>query len=160
MKEISSLKIWTTTFDKVKTNVDDLQVLKDFYIEGEATENEIDEQHSKTLKLVEDLEFKNMLGLKEDQFDAILKINAGAGGTESQDWAEMLMRMYIRWSEKNNFKVKEISYLVGDDAGIKSVTFEISGEFAYGYLKGESGVHRLVRLSPFDTAPDQYLLIS
>ena len=109
-------------------------------------------QYKKTLQLIEDLEFTNMLSQEEDPFDAILKINAGAGGTESQDWAEMLMRMYIRWGEKNKYQVREVGYLAGDDAGIKSVTLEFKGEFAYGYLKGESGVHRLVRLSPFDTA--------
>jgi peptide chain release factor 2 len=127
-----------------------LTVLSDFYNEGEATEKDVEEQYNKTLKLLEDLEFKNMLRDDEDELGAILKINAGAGGTESQDWAEMLMRMYIRWGELNNYAVREISYLQGDDAGIKSVTLEITGDYAYGYLKSESGVHRLVRLSPFD----------
>jgi len=102
--------------------------------------------------LVEELEFLQMLGGKEDKFNAILKINPGAGGTESQDWAEMLMRMYIRWGEKNGFKVKELDYQEGDVAGIKSVSLEFDGDFAFGYLKGENGVHRLVRLSPFDSA--------
>ncbi len=125
-------------------------VLFDFYNEGEATEKDVEEQYYKTLQLVEDLEFKNMLRDEEDEFGAILKINAGAGGTESQDWAEMLMRMYIRWGERNRYSVREASYLQGDDAGIKSVTLEFTGDFAYGYLKSESGVHRLVRLSPFD----------
>jgi peptide chain release factor 2 len=127
-----------------------LTVLSDFYNEGEANEKDVVEQYDKTLKLLEDLEFKNMLRDKEDELGAILKINAGAGGTESQDWAEMLMRMYIRWGELNNYSVREISYLQGDDAGIKSVTLEFTGDYAYGYLKSESGVHRLVRLSPFD----------
>jgi peptide chain release factor 2 len=100
--------------------------------------------------MVDDLEFRNMLRNEEDKMGAILKINSGAGGTESQDWAEMLMRMYIRWGERNNYAVKEISFLEGDDAGIKSVTLEFDGEYAYGYLRAESGVHRLVRLSPYD----------
>ncbi len=134
----------------MKSNTDDLMVLFDFYNEGEATEKDVEEQYYKTLQLVEDLEFKNMLRDEEDEFGAILKINAGAGGTESQDWAEMLMRMYIRWGERNSYNVREASYLQGDDAGIKSVTLEFTGDFAYGYLKSESGVHRLVRLSPFD----------
>jgi peptide chain release factor 2 len=127
-----------------------LTVIVDFHDEGEASEADIEEQYNKSLKLVEDLEFRNMLGNKEDELGALLKINAGAGGTESQDWAEMLMRMYIRWGERNNFEVKEVGFLQGDDAGIKSVILEFTGDFAYGYLKGESGVHRLVRLSPFD----------
>lgn len=123
----------------------------DFYKEGEATEEEIDKQYASTLGLVEDLEFRNMLRSEEDRMGAILKINSGAGGTESQDWAQMLMRMYIRWGERNNYAVREVSYLEGDDAGIKSVTLEFDGEYAYGYLRAENGVHRLVRLSPFDS---------
>jgi peptide chain release factor 2 len=123
----------------------------DFYQEDEATEEEVIKQYEKTVQLIEDLEFKNMLGEEEDPLGAILRINAGAGGTESQDWAEMLMRMYIRWGERNDFKVKEISYLSGEGAGIKSVTLEFEGEYAYGYLKSENGVHRLVRISPFDS---------
>jgi peptide chain release factor 2 len=126
-------------------------VLFDFYEEDEATEEEVDAQYKKTLELIEDLEFKNMLGSEEDPLGAILKINPGAGGTESMDWAEMLMRMYIRWGERNNFKVKEIAYLAGDEAGVKSVTLEFEGDYAYGYLKGENGVHRLVRISPYDS---------
>ncbi len=151
LKQISGLKFWTTAFGKVKTGVEDLQVLFDFMQEGEATEQEVDRQYEKALELIEDLEFKNMLGKEEDPLGAILKINAGAGGTESQDWVEMLMRMYIRWGERNNYKVKEVSYLAGDDAGVKSVTLEFEGEYAYGYLKSENGVHRLVRISPFDS---------
>jgi peptide chain release factor 2 len=125
--------------------------LFDFYGEGESTEIEIDNQYQKTLKQIEDLEFKNMLGAEEDPLGAIVKINSGAGGTESQDWTEMLMRMYIRYGERNNYKVKEISYLAGEEAGIKSVTLEFEGDYAYGYLKSENGVHRLVRISPFDS---------
>ena len=135
----------------MKTSLDDLQVLMDFQKEGEASESEVDEQYEKSLQLVEELEFRNMLGREEDVLGAILKINAGAGGTESQDWTEMLMRMYIRWGERNGYSVREMSYLAGDDAGIKSVTLEFEGEYAYGYLKSENGVHRLVRISPFDS---------
>jgi len=123
----------------------------DFYKEGEATEEDLDKAYADVLTRVEDLEFRNMLRNEEDKLGAILKINSGAGGTESQDWAQMLMRMYIRWGERNDYKVKELSYLEGDDAGIKSVTLELEGEYAYGYLKAENGVHRLVRLSPFDS---------
>lgn len=126
-------------------------MLFDFFEEGEAEESELDKQYALTVEKIEDLEFKNMLGEEEDSLGAILKINAGAGGTESQDWAEMLMRMYIRWGERNDYKVKEISYLAGEEAGIKSVTLEFDGQYAYGYLKSENGVHRLVRISPFDS---------
>ncbi|HLO58193.1 MAG TPA: peptide chain release factor 2 [Bacteroidales bacterium] len=151
LKDISTLKSWTTGYHQLKKDVDDLTVLFDFYKEGEATEEEIDKQYASTLGLVEDLEFRNMLRSEEDRMGAILKINSGAGGTESQDWAQMLMRMYIRWGERNNYAVREVSYLEGDDAGIKSVTLEFDGEYAYGYLRAENGVHRLVRLSPFDS---------
>jgi peptide chain release factor 2 len=123
----------------------------EFFNEGEATEKDVTDQYNATLKLIEDLEFRNMLSSEEDILGAILKINPGAGGTESQDWALMLMRMYIRWGERNNYNVREIHYLPGDEAGIKSVTLEFTGEYAYGYLKSENGVHRLVRLSPFDS---------
>ncbi|NJK86404.1 MAG: peptide chain release factor 2 [Bacteroidales bacterium] len=114
-------------------------------------ESDIDAQYAEAEKSIEELEFRNMLGKEEDIMGAILKINAGAGGTESQDWAQMLMRMYIRWGERNGYSVKEIAFLSGDDAGIKSVTLEFTGEYAYGYLKSENGVHRLVRISPFDS---------
>ena len=123
----------------------------DFYKEGEATEEEIDNNYASVLSVVEDLEFRNMLRNEEDKMGAILKINSGAGGTESQDGAQMVMRMYIRWGERNDYKVREVSFLEGDDAGIKSVTLEFEGDFAYGYLRAENGVHRLVRLSPFDS---------
>lgn len=136
----------------METAVEDLKVLVEFHAEGEADEKEVDEQFSMAMNLTEALETKNMLQNEEDALGAILKINPGAGGTESTDWAEMLMRMYIRYGERNNFKVKELHYLPGDEAGIKSVTLEFTGDYAYGYLKGESGVHRLVRLSPFDAA--------
>ncbi len=123
-----------------------------FFEEGDATEAELDHQFEKTLLLVENIEFKNMLSGKEDKLGAIVHINPGAGGTESQDWAEMLMRMYIRWGERNNYKVKEVDFQEGEVAGIKSVSLEFEGDYAFGYLKSESGVHRLVRLSPFDAA--------
>lgn len=123
----------------------------DFFNEGEATEKDVTDQYNAVLQLIEELEFRNMLSSEEDILGAILKINPGAGGTESQDWAIMLMRMYIRWGERNNYDVREIYYLPGDEAGIKSVTLEFTGDYAYGYLKSENGVHRLVRLSPFDS---------
>ena len=125
-------------------------MINDFFKEGEATEEEVDKQYNNCLELIEDLEVRNMLQKEEDQLGAILKINSGAGGTESNDWAAMLMRMYLRWAERNNYKVKELDYQAGDEVGIKSVTLEIEGERAYGYLKSENGVHRLVRISPFN----------
>lgn len=134
------------------SSLDDLTVLQEYYLAKEIEESELDEATQKALKEIEDLEFKNMLGAEEDRLGAILTINAGAGGTESQDWAEMLMRMYMRWAEKNNYKITLVDEQQGDVAGIKSSTIELTGDFAYGYLKGESGVHRLVRLSPFDSA--------
>ena len=151
LKSIKEKKTWTKRFDKVKTGFDDLEVLFEFFIEGEATEEELDNQYTTSQKLIEDLEFFKMLSGKEDKLSAILQINPGAGGTESQDWAQMLMRMYIRWGERNNYKVKELDFQLADVAGIKSVSLEFDGEFAFGYLKGENGVHRLVRLSPFDS---------
>jgi peptide chain release factor 2 len=132
--------------------VEDLTVLYDYYNEGEAEESDVDQQYEISLSLIENLELRNMLRNDEDALGAILKINPGAGGTESQDWAEMLMRMYIRYGERNNYKVREVDYLPGEEAGIKSVTLEFTGDFAYGYLKSENGVHRLVRLSPYDSA--------
>lgn len=131
---------------------EDLKEWKEFYDSGDCKEEEIGVYLSDFDKIVEDLETKNMLRNEEDRLSAIITINAGAGGTESCDWAEMLMRMYLRYAERNNFKAHEVDYQDGDVAGIKSVTLEIEGEFAYGYLKGENGVHRLVRLSPFDSA--------
>ena len=127
-------------------------MLLEFFEAGEATEKEVDKQFYKTLKLVEDLEFKNMLSREEDKLSAIININSGAGGTESQDWALMLMRMYVRWGERNKVKIKVLDQQDGEVAGIKSVSLEFEGEYAFGYLKGENGVHRLVRLSPFDSA--------
>ena len=129
----------------------DLEVLLEFHKEGDATPKEVDTQYHKALTAVEKLEFKNMLSEEGDDMPAVLQITAGAGGTESCDWAAMLMRMYLMWSEKNGFKVKELNYQEGDVAGIKTVTLEIDGEYAFGWLKGENGVHRLVRISPFDS---------
>lgn len=151
MKKISTIKSWTNSFQEIKNQLEDLQVLYTFYESGESTIEEIESQYQTVISSIEKLEFRNMLGAEEDVLGAILKINAGAGGTESQDWAEMLMRMYIRWSEKNNYSVKEVSYLAGEGAGVKSVTIEITGDYAYGYLRSENGVHRLVRISPFDS---------
>jgi peptide chain release factor 2 len=142
---LSTLKKWTTDFSSLASELEDLKVVFDFYTAGET-----DQAYKKVLKLVEELEFRNMLRNDEDEMGAILKINSGAGGTESQDWAQMMMRMYIRWGERNDYQVKEISCQEGDNAGIKSVTLEFTGDYAYGYLKAENGVHRLVRLSPFD----------
>lgn len=135
----------------MEESIEDLQTLYEFYKEGEATEQELERQYEKTLQVLEDLEFKNMLQLEEDSLSAVLQITAGAGGTESCDWASMLMRMYLMYAEKQNFKVRELNMQEGDVAGIKTVTLEIDGEFAFGYLKGENGVHRLVRISPFDS---------
>lgn len=129
---------------------EDLQVIFDFYREGEASEEEVDRQYDLSLSLIEELEVRNMLQKEEDQLGAILKINSGAGGTESNDWAAMLMRMYLRWAERNEYKVRQLDFLPGDEVGVKSVTLEIEGERAYGYLKSENGVHRLVRISPFN----------
>jgi peptide chain release factor 2 len=131
--------------------LEDTQVLFDFWQSGDATEAEMQEQFDLCVNAIEGLELKNMLKTKEDQLPAVMQITAGAGGTESCDWAYMLMRMYLMWAEKNGYKVTEQDYQEGEVAGIKSVTIEISGEFAYGYLKGENGVHRLVRISPFDS---------
>lgn len=130
--------------------MEDLVVVNDFFKDGEATEEELDNQYAETLSLVEKLEVRNMLRKEEDRLGAILKINSGAGGTESNDWAAMLLRMYLRWAEKNGYKTKQLDFLEGDEVGVKSVTVEIEGDHAYGYLKSENGVHRLVRISPFN----------
>lgn len=151
LKVISNKKNWTKAFSDSSAIVDDLQVLYDFSKDGEASEEEVMSQFKKATTSIEELEFRNMLSNEEDGLSAVLQITAGAGGTESCDWASMLMRMYIMWAEKNNNKVTLLSKLDGDAAGIKSVTLEIDGEFAFGFLKGENGVHRLVRISPFDS---------
>ena len=150
MLSIKGKKTWTTAFKQVSDSCDDMQVMGEFFETGDASEEEMLAQIELTTKLVEELEFKNMLRNESDSFDAVLSINAGAGGVEAQDWAEMLMRMYIRYAERNNYKVAISNSLDGEGAGIKSVTMQVEGEFAYGYLKSETGVHRLVRVSPFN----------
>lgn len=150
MRYLRSLKAWVEDYLKANTAVEDLQVLFDFHKEGEATEEEVDEQYAEVVEMVEALELKNMLRSEEDKLGAVLKINSGAGGTEANDWADMLLRMYLRWCEKEGFKVTQTNFVEGDEVGVKSVTIQVEGEFAYGFLKGENGVHRLVRLSPFN----------
>jgi len=150
MKKVRSVKVWTDGFDAVNQMIEDFTVLYEFFEAKEATEAEVDKAYNETIEAVEKLEAKNMLRSEEDHLGAVLKINAGAGGTESNDWAEMLFRMYTRYAEKNGYKVKVADMQDGDEAGIKSCTLEIEGEYAYGYLKSENGVHRLVRLSPFN----------
>ncbi len=151
MKFIQSKKQWVDDYTEAETLVGDLEVLLEFMEAGEVTETEVDTQHQKALNALENLEFKNMLSEEGDELTAVLQITAGAGGTESCDWASMLMRMYMMWSEKSGYKVRELNYQEGDVAGIKTVTLEIEGDFAFGWLKGENGVHRLVRISPFDS---------
>ncbi len=144
-------KNWVREYESARELLDDALVLQEFAEMGEATPEEVERKFEEARKAVSDLELKSTLNKEEDQLDAILTINSGAGGTESCDWASMLMRMYIMWGEKNGYKVRELDRQDGDVAGIKSVSLEFSGPFAYGYLKGESGVHRLVRISPFDS---------
>ena len=151
MKEIRSKKVWTESFDAVRESVDDVETLNEFYQADEVGEDEMQRAYEKALKLVDELEFKKMLSGEEDQLSAMLEINPGAGGTESQDWADMLNRMYIMWGESHGYKVRQVNYQPGDTAGIQSATLEIEGDFAYGNLKSEIGVHRLVRISPFDS---------
>ncbi|WP_156101258.1 peptide chain release factor 2 [Salegentibacter sp. Hel_I_6] len=151
MRELNVEKQWVDEFEKAQTLVDDLEVLYEFYKEDEASEEDVLDKNKQVLELIEELEFKNMLSEEGDKLSAVLQITAGAGGTESCDWAEMLMRMYLMWAEKRKFKIKELNYQAGDVAGIKTVTLEIEGDFAFGWLKGENGVHRLVRISPFDS---------
>ena len=143
--------MWTDAFDKVSKLMDDLDVLNEFHEAGDVGEEELDREFEKAATAVEELEFKKMLSKEEDQLSAVIEINPGAGGTESQDWADMLNRMYIMWGEKSGYKVAQIDYQSGDVAGIKSATLELEGPFAYGKLKSEIGVHRLVRISPFDS---------
>ena len=142
---------WLDLYTDVKTKVEDFAVLFDFWKEGEATEEEVKEAYDAALKAAEEAEFKSTLNKPEDEMPAILQINSGAGGTESQDWAEMLLRMYRMYGEKQGWGVTELDYQEGDGAGIKSATLQFDGPFAYGFLKAESGVHRLVRISPFDS---------
>ncbi len=162
MKKVKAIKKWLDGYQAVRTAADELQLAFDFYKEEMVTEDEVDKGYQEAIKLIEDLELKNMLRQKEDPMDAVLKINSGAGGTEAQDWAQMLMRMYQRWAEAHDYKVSIANLQDGDEAGIKSVTMQVEGqrvgdgtsgmggEFAYGYLKSENGVHRLVRVSPYN----------
>ena len=150
MKKVKDLQSWIDGYKQVKALADELQLAMDFYKEELVTEQEVDDNYAKAIAAVESLELKNMLREEADEMDCVLKINSGAGGTESQDWASMLMRMYMRWGEDNNYKVTVANLQDGDEAGIKQVTMEIEGPFAYGYLKGKNGVHRLVRVSPYN----------
>ena len=151
MKKVKGIEKWIVGYKQARQQADELQLAFDFYKDELVTEQEVDDDYQKAVATIEDLELKNMLRQKEDPMDCVLKINSGAGGTESQDWAQMLMRMYMRWAEANGHKVTISTLQAGDEAGIKSVTMEIEGgEYAYGYLKSENGVHRLVRVSPFN----------
>ena len=150
MKLVKGLEKWIKGYESVQTLADELATAFEFYKEELVTEEEVDEIYARAMAEIEDLELKNMLRKEEDSMDAVLKINSGAGGTEAQDWAQMLMRMYLQWADRNGYKVRIANVLEGDDAGIKSCTIEIEGEYAYGYLKSENGVHRLVRVSPYN----------
>jgi len=151
MRKIREKKIWTDAYAAIESIMGDLEVLVEFQEMGEATSEEVHQQYEKLIEAVEELEFKNMLQNEEDKLGCVLEINAGAGGTESCDWAEMLMRMYLMWGEKNGMSISELDRQDGEVAGIKSVSLEFRGDFAFGYLKGENGVHRMVRISPFDS---------
>jgi len=151
MKVLRTKKKWVDEYNSIAAAVNDLEVLVEFNREGDVTDEEVEEQYQNTLPLLEAIEFRNMLSEEGDNLGAVLQITAGAGGTESCDWASMLMRMYLMWADKHGYKVKELNYQDGDVAGVKTVTLEIDGEYAFGYLKGENGVHRLVRISPFDS---------
>jgi peptide chain release factor 2 len=150
MREIKAMKYWTNPYEVLLNQYNDLETLNEFYLAGDVSEVEILKEYQSTLKTLEELEYKKMLSNEEDSLSAIVEINPGAGGTESNDWAAMLMRMYIMWGEKNGYTVREISYQPGEVAGVKFVSLGIEGEFAYGHLKSEIGVHRLVRDSPFN----------
>ena len=151
MRQIRELKFWTLGFDQLNQLMGDLETIWEFYDVNEASEEEVDAEGAKLEEKLAELEFRKMMSDEGDNFAAVIEINAGAGGTESQDWASMLMRMYIMWAEKNGFKIREVDHNDGDTAGIKSVVMEVEGEYAYGNLKSENGVHRLVRISPFDS---------
>lgn len=151
LKQLRSKKKWVEEFEEIHKEFEDLQVLVEFSKEDPDSEKEVEDIFPKLLEKIENLEFKNMLSSEGDKLSAVLQITAGAGGTESCDWASMLMRMYIMWAEKQGYSVRELNFQEGDVAGVKTVTLEIDGEFAFGYLKGENGVHRLVRISPFDS---------
>lgn len=150
LKKLSSERFWVDAFSEITAGADDLDVLIEFAKEDSSVESDVESAFGSLLEKVEDLELRNMLGEEGDSLGALLKINSGAGGTESNDWSAMLMRMYVRWGERNNYKVTVTDLLEGDEAGIKSVTLQFEGDYAFGYLKGESGVHRLVRISPFN----------
>lgn len=150
MKKVKGLQTWIDGYKEVRTLVDELELSFDFFKDELVTEQEVDDAYNKAQTAVEELELKNMLRSEADQMDCVLKINSGAGGTESQDWASMLMRMYMRWSESNGYRLSVANHQEGDEAGIKTVTMNIEGPYAYGYLKGENGVHRLVRVSPYN----------
>ena len=151
VKNLRSKKKWVEDYEKAIVLTDELQLAFEFHKEGELTVDELDEQFRLTNSFIENIEFKNMLSDEADPLSAVIQITAGAGGTESCDWAEMLMRMYMMWAEKEGYKIKELNFQKGEAAGIKTVTLEIEGDYAFGYLKGENGVHRLVRISPFDS---------
>ncbi|HLO45648.1 MAG TPA: peptide chain release factor 2 [Leadbetterella sp.] len=151
VKEIQTLKNWTEYYEEAETSISDLETLHEFYQMDEVTEEEIKAEGKKTETIIEELELKKMLSNEEDQFSAVIEINSGAGGTESQDWASMLYRMYLMWAQKHKYKVTQIDWQDGDGAGIKSASMQIDGPMAYGFLKSENGVHRLVRISPFDS---------
>ena len=151
MKTLRTLKKWVSDYDNLIQKNEDLEVLLDFFKTDDVSEKEVMTHYETILSDLEDVEFRNMLSDEGDSLSAVIQITAGAGGTESCDWAEMLMRMYLMWSEKQGFKIKELNHQAGDVVGIKTVTLEIEGDFAFGWLKGENGVHRLVRISPFDS---------
>lgn len=151
VRTIRSKKKWVEGYQNAQSNAEELQILMEFFAEGDASEEDVQNQYDATVEIVEDLEFRNMLSDEGDSLSAVVQITAGAGGTESCDWAAMLMRMYLMWGEKSGYKIKELNFQAGDVAGIKTVTLEFEGEFSFGYLKGENGVHRLVRISPFDS---------
>ncbi|MEO3231574.1 peptide chain release factor 2 [Parabacteroides merdae] len=150
MKKVKELKKWIELYNEVHAAAEELQLAYDYVKEGIVSEEEVDEAYGNAIQLVESLEFRNMLRQEADQMSCVLKINSGAGGTESQDWASMLLRMYTRWAEANGYKISVANYQEGDEAGIKTATLNIEGDYAYGYLKGENGVHRLVRVSPYN----------
>ncbi|WP_417357480.1 peptide chain release factor 2 [Flavobacterium sp.] len=151
VRNLRSKKKWVEDYEKGNAMAEELQIIYEFFKEGDATEEELDNQYNQTIAHIENLEFKNMLSDEGDSLSAVLQITAGAGGTESCDWASMLMRMYIMWGEKEGYKVRELNFQEGEVAGVKTVTLEFEGEYSFGYLKGENGVHRLVRISPFDS---------
>ncbi len=151
MKQLRNLKKWVTDYNLINQKVEDLEILMEFQNSGEIQSEEVFYEHDQIVNLIEDLEFRNMLSEEGDDLSAVIQITAGAGGTESCDWSEMLMRMYLMWAEKQGFNIREINNQPGDVAGIKTVTLELNGDYAFGWLKGENGVHRLVRISPFDS---------